>query len=246
MCRDALYKALSGASSISAPGPSGLRFAHLQGFRAHPRAMTWLGALCDRVADGNLTACVAAHGADGCASADPVYPELNRHICAALQPLIVLCGTVPRFYLGELRQPTNPKKMSRSSYLRLVALGLVFWGGGFAIWYLCSRALYDRLWKDGPIEERYWAGGFPADTWREHDQQWIGILIWLQFGYPIVSALEFAWVQVAARGLCKVPKVGADSYPAGLSFVKDLLYGLLDVLTKGGLAMYASSRAAYL
>ena len=74
--------------------------------------------------------------------------------------------------------------MSRSGYLCLVALGLVFWGGGFAIWYTCSRALYDRLWKDGPIEERYWASGFPADTWREHDQLWIGILIWLQFPPP--------------------------------------------------------------
>ena len=200
----------------------------------------------DAAVDGNVTACVAAHGADGCASANPVYKELNRHICAALQPLIVLCGTVPRFYLGELRQPTDPKKMSRSGYLRLVALGLVFWGGGFAIWYTCSRALYDRLWKDGPIEERYWTGGFPAGEWREHDQLWIGILVWLQLGYPIVSALEFAWVQAAARGWFKMTKVGADSYPAGLSFTKDLLYGVLDVLTKGGLAMYTSSRAAYL
>ena len=31
-----------------------MRFAHLQAFRAHPGAMTWLGALCDRIADGNL------------------------------------------------------------------------------------------------------------------------------------------------------------------------------------------------
>ena len=89
-------------------------------------------------------------------------------------------------------------------------------------------------------------GGFPAGEWRELDQVWIGRLVWLQLGYPIVSALEFAWVQAAARGWFKMTKVGADSYPAALSFAKDLFYGVLDVLTKGGLAMYASSRAAYL
>ena len=52
--RDALYKALSSAPSTSAPGPSGLRFAHLQAFKSHARALAWLGALCDRVVDGNI------------------------------------------------------------------------------------------------------------------------------------------------------------------------------------------------
>ena len=139
--------------------------------------------------------------------------------------------------------------MSTEWYLFLVFVGLVFWGGGFAIWYTCSRALYNRLWKDGPIEARYWAGGFPVDTWREYDQQWLGILIWLQFGYPIVSTVEFVWVQAAARGWLSVfglAPVGADSYPAALSLFKDFFYGIFDVLTKGGLAMYVSSRAAYL
>ena len=98
----------------------------------------------------------------------------------------------------------------------------------------------------GHVRVRRWAGGFPAGEWRELDQVWIGRLVWLQLGYPIVSALEFAWVQAAARGWFKMTKVGADSYPAALSFAKDLFYGVLDVLTKGGLAMYASSRAAYL
>ena len=45
--RDALYKALSSAPSASAPGPSGLRFAHLQTFKVHPRALALLGKLCD-------------------------------------------------------------------------------------------------------------------------------------------------------------------------------------------------------
>ena len=52
--RDALYKALSSPPSASAPGPSGLRFAHLQTFKVHPRALALLGGLCDRIADGDV------------------------------------------------------------------------------------------------------------------------------------------------------------------------------------------------
>ena len=54
MNRDALYKALSSAPSASAPGPTGWRFAHLQAFKAHPRALAWVGGLCDRIAEGDL------------------------------------------------------------------------------------------------------------------------------------------------------------------------------------------------
>ena len=52
--RDALNKALSSAPASSAPGPTGLRFAHLQAFKAHPRALGWVGGLCDRIAEGAL------------------------------------------------------------------------------------------------------------------------------------------------------------------------------------------------
>jgi hypothetical protein len=31
-----------------------LRFAHWQAFREHPRALAYLGAICDRIADGNI------------------------------------------------------------------------------------------------------------------------------------------------------------------------------------------------
>ena len=52
--RDSLYKALSSAPSASAPGPSGMRFSHLQTFKAHPRELGLLGGLCDRIADGDI------------------------------------------------------------------------------------------------------------------------------------------------------------------------------------------------
>ena len=52
--RDSLYKALSSAPSASAPGPSGMRFSHLQTFKAPPRALGLLGGLCDRIADGDV------------------------------------------------------------------------------------------------------------------------------------------------------------------------------------------------
>ena len=52
--RGALLKALRSAPFSSAPGPSGTRFAHLQAMQVNPRAMAWLGVLCDRLADGNI------------------------------------------------------------------------------------------------------------------------------------------------------------------------------------------------
>ena len=52
--RDAVYKALSSAPSASAPVPSGLRFAHLQTFKVHPRALALLGGFRDRIADGDV------------------------------------------------------------------------------------------------------------------------------------------------------------------------------------------------
>ena len=54
MSRDALLKALQSAPAASAPGPSGTRFAHLKALQGHPRALSWLGHLCDTLADGNL------------------------------------------------------------------------------------------------------------------------------------------------------------------------------------------------
>ena len=52
--RVALWKALSTASFTTAPGPSGTRFAHFQALQGNPRALDWLGYLCDRVANGEL------------------------------------------------------------------------------------------------------------------------------------------------------------------------------------------------
>ena len=52
--RSALYKALGSAPPASAPGPTGWRFAHLQAFKAHPRALAWVGGPCDRIADGDI------------------------------------------------------------------------------------------------------------------------------------------------------------------------------------------------
>ena len=48
-------------------------------------------------------------------------------------------------------------------------------------------------------------------------------------------------VELAWRRL--VSKDTGDSYDATLSFLKDFLFGALDVLTKGGLAVYCAGRS---
>lgn len=181
-----------------------------------------------------------------CWSAEQVHPELTSEWCAVLQPVIILCGTIPRFWLGELRVPSKfdfRQAKNCSAFFFSWFLGFSAWAAAFFLWQRCSVALSSRLNKDGAIQDLL---GFDAessvDEWRALDQRWITVMIWLQTGYPAVSALEFFWVQLAQFKCCGV---GAKSYPAFLSVIKDLLYGTLDVLTKGGLAMYVANRAVY-
>ena len=77
--RDALYRALSSAASTTAPGPSGLRFSHLQGFRVHPQAMFYLGVISDRIAGGDLLEADANRHVDTLLHEDPVFLELMTY-----------------------------------------------------------------------------------------------------------------------------------------------------------------------
>ena len=88
----------------------------------------------------------------------------------------------------------------------------------------------------------------------------VWVIMILQIGYPVISIIEFVWLQCFAYDLrdvyhdcddgkpqqkrmaCRI--MPGDQYPPLLSLFKDLGYGSLDTLTKGGLALYVSLRAA--
>ena len=52
----------------------------------------------------------------------------------------------------------------------------------------------------------------------------------MQIGYGVMSLFEILWLNCVELG-------------GGLSITKDLVYGVLDTVTKGGLAIYVAARA---
>ena len=148
--------------------------------------------------------------------AAPLFPALNGDWCAALQPVMIGLGSVYRFYLNSMNMPRNT-----SWYWYL--LGAVCWLGAATIFGITLAALRDRVLKDGDL----------ADVnWRINDATVIDIVLFVQLGYPVISLFE----TVVLR--CN-PVLGSR-----LSLLKDASYGVLDTVTKAGLAIYVSTRSA--
>ena len=148
--------------------------------------------------------------------AAPLFPALNGDWCAALQPVMILLGTVFRFYLNSLNLPRGT-----SWYWSL--LGAVCWLGAATIFGITAAAVRDRVLKDGPI---------PDVDWRRNDATVIDIVIFVQIGYAIVSFTE----TVVLR--CN------STLGSRLSLFKDATYGILDTISKAGLAIYVATRSA--
>lgn len=83
----------------------------------------------------------------------------------------------------------------------------------------------------------------------------IWLIMFLQIGYPVISIIEWVVLTFVAKDLrdvygkdsaaAQAPRpMPGDQYPPLLSLFKDLGYGSLDTLTKGGLAVYVAFRAA--
>ena len=148
--------------------------------------------------------------------ADPLFPGLNGDWCAALQPVMILLGSVFRFYLNSLNLPPNT-----SWYW--YALGAVCWLGAATIFGITVAALRDRVLKDGPIDDV---------DWRINDATVIDIVLFVQIGYPVISLFE----TVVLR--CD------HTLGSRLSLLKDLGYGVLDTTSKAGLAIFIATRSA--
>jgi len=171
------------------------------------------------------------------AIADQAEPTGNRlistHVSAFLQTIIIFLGSIARFFLNDLRVPTNRAKRSRTIS---VTLGSLAYLGATAIWVLTTA---DLLMHVGP----------PQDKKTDNAREDAYVLWWLavvQVGYPVISFLQIIWLNCWSRDL----RTGsADLMPASqtdplLSAIKDLGYGILDSVCKGGLALFVGLRAS--
>ena len=95
------------------------------------------------------------------------------------------------------------------------------------------------------------SGNFTSD--QEYDSNVVFWISWVQVGYAILAFASVAWLNFGAGNLedAALPwrqqrPMPGNQYSPWLSFLKDLLYGSLDVTAKGGLALYCAMRATWL
>ena len=93
--------------------------------------------------------------------------------------------------------------------------------------------------------------GWPAEKKTYGDREG-GEVLWalalVQSGYPLMSLVQILWLNFGATDLEPGKKYGTKPMPPGqmdpaLSVVKDIVYGVLDSVTKGGLALFCALRA---
>ena len=164
----------------------------------------------DAAADGNVTACVAAHGADkrvGRPGVPGAQPPHLRRAAAAHRAVRHGAALLPRRAAAADRpQKDEPVGLPLPGRARPRLLGRRLCD----LVHVQPRAVRSPL--EGRADRRALLGRQLPDRHAIANTTSCGLAsIWLQFGYPIVSAIEFAWVQAAARGWFKMTKVGADS-----------------------------------
>ena len=157
-------------------------------------------------------------------------PFLDQYWCATLQPIMVFLGGIPRFYLNDFRQ-RNGNKLSTG----LVWLGIIAFLVACGLFGLTTGSLLDFIWRNGTP---------PDENLRLLDARVLTALILVQIGYPLVYIFSLVYLHCYGRPY-DWPDDRSFFYPPGLSFLKDMAYGTLDVTTKAGLALYTASRVMH-
>ena len=172
------------------------------------------------------------------AAASPAHePFLAPHTAALLQTVIIGLGSVARFFLNDLRV-SDAQRMQHSRRFLSIGLGVASYLGATAIWVATTWNLLHQV-------------GWPAEKKTYGDRE-DGEVLWalalVQSGYPLMSLVQILWLNYGATNLEPGKKYGTKPMPPGqmdpaLSVVKDIVYGVLDSVTKGGLALFCALRA---
>lgn len=171
--------------------------------------------------------------------ADQAQPSdhrlLSTHVSAFLQTVIIFLGSIARFFLNDLRAPEDRRRVSHRACS--VFLGIVAYLGATTVWVLTTIDLLMHV-------------GLPQDKTSDHameDAYVLWALAIVQVGYPVISLLQVIWLNCWSRDL--KPGNAAQPMPSDqtdplLSVLKDLGYGVLDSVCKGGLTLFVALRAS--
>lgn len=161
-------------------------------------------------------------------------PFISEGWCVALQPVIILFGSIPRFALNEFRH--SPKDGEKPMSSTIIAFGLACYAAASAVFVLTTYSVVHlALSYDGPDR---------APNTTPYDKDVLVGLLLAQIGYPVVTYYSLLYLHVLYPESDNVSN--SASYPATLSFIKDVAYSTLDVLTKAGMAFYTFYRLTML
>ena len=142
---------------------------------------------------------------------------------ALLQTIVVFLGSITTFFLNGLRKPTEQVRICRSPWIG-VALGVFAYTAAMSIWVATTINL---LVEVGHPDNKTSASA-------REDAYVLWILSLAQVGYPIVSTVQIVW---------NYNRTTPGTTDPLLSLIKDICYGMLDSVSKGGLALFVALRA---
>ena len=172
-------------------------------------------------------------------------PMLQKEIAAFLQVFIVSLGGIGRLYTNELRlYDKNGEWPTMDTYgFWSIVVGFSSYVVATGIWVLTTINLVNHAgdpWNMPPLSAEFQAAhpNYMRDEFRSRDAGAVYIVTWVQVGYPFMTLLQLGYFFFS--------KDHEATYPGTLSFMKDVVYGSLDVTSKGGLALYVALRAGWL
>ena len=166
---------------------------------------------------------------DNATGGAPHYPIPWKWLSAALMPLMVLFGGVQRFWANEFR-PTKDCKYNPCH----IIFGVLGWVGSMAILVCVIESIIDPIVNE-TCPPATTTDCSITDSNLKNDATAVLILTLTWFGYPAVSAIVI--LSVCCFG---------DKTDERVSFFKDVAYAALDIVSKGGLAIYVAYRHTWL
>jgi len=183
----------------------------------------------------------------------PEPPLFSGLVGALLQPVLVLLGAIGRFLGDELRARGWRRWLGVASYpLSCVLFGLALYNV-----LDCLLRVPESAVRVGEPHAAHAARASALEPLRAVDAaRLLAALALAQLGYPILALLQVCWRACEpddARSRERWPLLGwgrspaappeavasPAPYPERLSELKDLGYGLLDMVVKGGVALYS-------
>jgi hypothetical protein len=138
-------------------------------------------------------------------------PLFSPGVAAGLQPLLVFFGWIGRGITNELR----------SSSWASMGIGVFAYGVATAIFALTQYNLCAQIFDSTYRTAR--SG--------DNDRSLLAALVLVQIGYPITTGVQIVWLRFTSES--------ETTYSMRLSVVKDIAYGGLDLVSKGGVAFFA-------